>query len=60
MDWGLGDFRSVEWAHPEVEFVIGGWPSLAGRSGALEWLSPFVLGRRSGRTDTSAQTDTWS
>ena len=20
--WGRGDFRSVEWAHPEIEFVM--------------------------------------
>ena len=34
--WGRGDFRSVEWAHPEIEFVIadlgpasGSWTGLA-------------------------------
>jgi ketosteroid isomerase-like protein len=34
--WGRGDFRSVEWAHPEIEFVIvdlgpgsGSWKGLS-------------------------------
>jgi ketosteroid isomerase-like protein len=33
--WGRGDFRSVEWAHPEIEFVMhaglasGDWKGLA-------------------------------
>jgi ketosteroid isomerase-like protein len=33
--WGRGDFRSVQWAHPEIEFVIdagpasGSWNGLA-------------------------------
>jgi len=34
--WGRGDFRSVEWAHPEIEFVLadlgpdgGSWKGLS-------------------------------
>ena len=33
--WGRGDFRSVEWAHPDIEFVMdagpasGSWKGLA-------------------------------
>jgi ketosteroid isomerase-like protein len=28
--WGRGDFRSVEWAHPEIEFVIADFGPLIG------------------------------
>jgi len=35
-DWGRGDYRSKDWAHPEIEYVIvdgpspGTWTGLAG------------------------------
>jgi ketosteroid isomerase-like protein len=44
-DWGRGDFSSVEWASPDIEFVLAGgpdpdiWHGLAGMSeGYGEWL----------------------
>ena len=39
--WGRGDFRSVEWAHPEIEFVLadlgpdgGSWRGLSAMADA--------------------------
>jgi ketosteroid isomerase-like protein len=32
--WGRGDFRSAEWAHPEIEFVTEAGPA-SGRSTGL-------------------------
>ena len=43
--WERGDFRSVEWAHPEIEFVIadgpspGTWTGVAGMAAA--WREVF-------------------
>ena len=47
--WGRGDFRSAEWAHPEIEFVIvdfgpaaGSWKGLAGMADAWRaWLGAW-------------------
>jgi ketosteroid isomerase-like protein len=33
--WALGDFRSVEWAHPEIEFVIADFGPLVGSTKGL-------------------------
>ena len=45
-NWARGDFSSVEWADPEIEFVIadgpaaGKWTGLAGLAeGYREWLA---------------------
>jgi ketosteroid isomerase-like protein len=46
--WDRGDYSSVEWADPEIEFVIadgpspGSWTGLAGMAeGTREWLSAW-------------------
>jgi ketosteroid isomerase-like protein len=46
--WERGDYRSADWAHPDIEFVIadgpspGRWTGLAGMSdGVRTWLSPW-------------------
>ena len=46
--WRRGDFRSVEWAHPEITFVVadgpapGSWSGVAAMAGAWrEALSAF-------------------
>ena len=31
--WDRGDYSSVEWAHPEIEFVIADGPAPSARSG---------------------------
>ena len=47
-DWERGDYGSVEWAHPEIEFVIadgptpGRWTGLAGMAeGWRAWLGAW-------------------
>jgi|SRR3954451_581427 ketosteroid isomerase-like protein len=46
--WGRGDYRSVQWAHPEIEFVVvdgpsaGSWRGLAGMAeGWRTWLGAW-------------------
>ena len=46
--WARGDFSSVEWAHPEIEYVVadgpttGRWTGLAGlEEGWRSWLSAW-------------------
>lgn len=47
-DWGRGDFSSVGWAHPEIEYVVadgpspGRWTGLAGLAeGARSWMGAW-------------------
>jgi ketosteroid isomerase-like protein len=40
--WGSGDYSSVEWAHPEIQFVIADGPE-AGRSTGRAGLAPTLL-----------------
>jgi ketosteroid isomerase-like protein len=48
--WERGDYSSVEWAHPEIEFVISGgpspgtWKGLDGMGGGLARLAERVEG----------------
>jgi len=46
--WDRGDYRSVAWAHPEIEFIVvdgpqpGTWTGLAGMAeGWRAWLSAW-------------------
>ena len=46
--WERGDYSSVEWAHPDIEFVVadgpdpGSWTGLAGLAeGWARWLNPW-------------------
>ena len=47
-EWERGDYSSVEWAHPEIEYVIADGPSpgswtgpAALAEGTRDWLSAF-------------------
>jgi ketosteroid isomerase-like protein len=44
--WGRGDFRSAEWAHPEIEFVIADFGPMIGTykglAGMAEAWSAFL------------------
>jgi ketosteroid isomerase-like protein len=40
--WGRGDYSSVEWADPEIEFVVADGPEPGLRTG-LEGLAPSLL-----------------
>jgi hypothetical protein len=46
--WELGDFHSVEWAHPEIEFVIADGPDRAARTATLDKLPDFCEAQTGG------------
>ena len=59
--WGRGDFSSVEWAHPKVEFVIADFGPLVGSTKGLAGMAgpgaPFsALGRSTALKWTSIGT----
>jgi ketosteroid isomerase-like protein len=39
--WGRGDFRSTEWAHPEIEWVIDEGPTAGSWTGLAEMAESF-------------------
>jgi hypothetical protein len=44
-DWERGDFSRVDWAHPEIEFVLAEGPepgSSTGVSAWMEWRDDFL------------------
>jgi ketosteroid isomerase-like protein len=52
-DWERGDWSSVKWAHPEIEFVIADGPEPATWIG-LAGMSEGFRRRRAGFTDARA------
>ena len=47
VDWEHGDFGSVGWAHPEIEFVFADGPdpgTWTGLAGLAEWSRDFLRG----------------
>jgi hypothetical protein len=46
--WEEGDFSSVEWAHPEIEFVPADSCSRSGTAGWSDWRCSRTPPRRAG------------
>jgi ketosteroid isomerase-like protein len=40
--WGRGDYSSVEWAHPEIEFVLTGGPTPGSWTGIAAMAEAWV------------------
>jgi ketosteroid isomerase-like protein len=54
--WERGDFSSVEWAHPEIEFVHADWPptgTWTGLAGMAEGFRGFISAWEEFRTEAS-------
>jgi ketosteroid isomerase-like protein len=55
-DWERGDYSSVEWAHPEIEYVVVGGPS-PGRWIGLAGMAETFRGNLHGWMDLHIEVD---